>query len=326
MLVLLGVAALGLPARAEPTAAAGGVIEVVRRDGAIFAGLAEDGDGTLLVTDLADGRLYRRGADGAFQAFGPQLPHGADIMGDPTGPYRVARYGERYLVAQGWTPLDSLADPLDHALLEVDETAVTRTIHSDFWNPFAFIVDDGVIFVVDSARNTIERLDEAGAKTTLFVFPRLQQEPAGLESLSPTEFAGAEPYEVDAVPTGIATHDGRLFVSLFGGFPYVESGGAIVSLGKAGGDAAARLEVDGLNAPVGVAFDRDGRLLVLEHGRFDMAAGFVPGSGRLLAVDAAGTRTVLVEGLTRPSALLVLTDGRIVVAELGGALIFLSQR
>ena len=32
--------------------------------GAIFAGLARDGD-ALLVTNLADGRLYRRGADGA---------------------------------------------------------------------------------------------------------------------------------------------------------------------------------------------------------------------------------------------------------------------
>ena len=56
-------------------------------------------------------------------AFGPTLPHGLDVIGDPTGPYRVVRAGDGYVVAQGWTPVDADEGPLDHALLEIDETA-----------------------------------------------------------------------------------------------------------------------------------------------------------------------------------------------------------
>jgi sugar lactone lactonase YvrE len=326
MLLILGLAASGAAtARADPTPAEGYRMEIVRKSGAIFAGLASDGD-TLLLTDLAEGRLYRRAADGAFQAFGPQLPHGADVMGDPTGPYRVARFGAGYLVAQGWTPADRLEDPRDHALLAVDETGVTRILHRDFWNPFDFVIDGEAIYVVDSGHNTVERLAADGAKTTLFAFPRLKQQAQALESLSPTEFAGKKPYEVDAVPTGIDDQDGRLWVSLFGGFPYIEGGGVVVSLDKAGPNTSAHLEVEGLDTPVAIAFDRHGRLLVLEHGRFDQASGFVAGSGRLVAIDAGKeSRRVILDGLTRPASVLVRGDGRIVVSELGGTLLFLTE-
>ena len=70
-----------------------------------------------------------------------------------------------------------------------------------------------------------------------------------------------------------------------------------------------------------------GRLLVLEHGRFDQATGFVPGSGRLISVDLeAGDRRVLADGLTRPAAVLVLDDGRIAIAQLDGTLVFLAKK
>ena len=216
------------PAIAEPTAAPGFSVAVVEKPGAVFAGLARDGD-ALLVTNLADGRLYRRGADGAFVAFGPVLPHGVDVIGDPTGPYAVARRGAGYIVAQGWTPVDQSEDPRDHALLEVDDTKVVRVIDADFWNPFAFAAQDDTLFVVDAAKNTVERLD-AGERNRLATFPRIAQAGSALQKLSPTEFAKQKPYEVDAVPTGIAARDGRLYVSLFGGFPYVAGGGAVVSI------------------------------------------------------------------------------------------------
>ena len=51
-----------------------------------------------------------------------------------------------------------------------------------------------------------------------------------MQSLSPTEFAEGETYEFDAVPTGIALRDGRLYVSLFGGFPFLAGAGKVVSL------------------------------------------------------------------------------------------------
>lgn len=323
-LALVAILAAG-QAAAAPAAAPGFGVEVVEVPGAIFAGLADDGE-ALLVTNLADGRLYRRTADGAMTAFGPVLPHGLDVIGDPTGPYRVVRHGAAYLVAQGWTPIDDDEGPLDHALLEVSESGVLRVIDSDFWNPFDLAIDGDTLFVVDAGRNSVERLDPAGTRRTLFTFPRLKQAGAAMAGLSPTEFAKPVAYEVDAVPTGIALHEGRLFVSLFGGFPYVQDGGAVVSLDPAGPDAEVRLEADGLNAPVGVAFAVDGGLLVLEHGRFDQATGFVEGSGRLLRIDrSTGQRETLVSGLTRPASVTVRDGMHLVVSELGGALVLVDK-
>ena len=71
-----------------------------------------------------------------------------------------------------------------------------------------------------------------------------------LRSLSPTEFAEGKSYEVDAVPTGIALRDGRLYIALFGGFPFLTGAGKVVSIPKVGGAPTPRIDVEGLNAPV----------------------------------------------------------------------------
>jgi hypothetical protein len=152
ILALAAVGASGV--RAEPTAAPGYTIETVGKAGAIFSGLARDGE-DILVTDLASGGFYRLGADRKLVPFGPALPHGADVIGDPTGPYTIIPHGGTYLVAQGWTPVDGEEGPHDHALLEIDGERVVRVIHRDFWNPFRFKVLGEAIYVVDAARNSI---------------------------------------------------------------------------------------------------------------------------------------------------------------------------
>jgi hypothetical protein len=142
--------------------------------------------------------------------------------------------------------------------------------------------------------------------------------------LSPTEFSGAAPYEVDAVPTGIAIAGDRLFVSLFGGFPFAEGTGRIVSMTLSGADP--KIEIADLNCPVDMAA-ADDRILVLEHGLFDQATGFKPGSGRLLAIDRkGGERTTVLNGLTRPVSFLVTESGEIVISELGDTLHILKPR
>lgn len=312
-------------AGAEPRAAAGYTAEVVRLEGAIFSGLAEESRG-LVATNLADGRLYRF-ADGEFEAFGPELPHGTDVIGDPTGPYRILALGSSYRMTQGWTPADQVEGPYDHALLELDQTGALKVISNDFWNPFDLLADGDTLYVVDAAKNTVERIQADGSgRTTVFAFPRLEHAGEAMQSLSPTEFLEAEPYEVDAVPTGICERDGRLYVSLFGGFPYVEAGGVVVSLVGNGPSDVARLEVDALETPVDIGFGKDGRLLVLEHGRFDQATGFLPGTGRLISVDIrTGERQTLIGGLTRPASLLARADGSIVIASLDGTLTFVTE-
>ena len=140
--------------------------------GAAFSGLSRDGE-ALLVTDLASGRLYRRGPDGKLAAFGPAFPHGLDVIGDPTGPYRVVRAGDVHVVAQGWTPVNTDAGPLDHALVAIDGAGEVRVISSDFWNPFDFIVAGGIYYVIDAARNSVERVQADGRKDTIITFRRM---------------------------------------------------------------------------------------------------------------------------------------------------------
>lgn len=322
--IVVGTFLLGISARAEPTFAPGYELETVSVPGAVFAGLSRDGD-ALLVTDLASGRLYRRGTDGRLVAFGPVFPHGLDVIGDPTGPYRVVRAGDFLVVTQGWTPVNIDEGPFDHALIAVDAADRTRVISSDFWNPFDLVVAGDRYYVIDSARNSVERVSADGRKDTLVTLRRMEEAATALRRLSPTEFAESGSYEVDAVPTGIALRDGRLYITLFGGFPFPAGAGKIISIPEDGGTLEPRLDIEGLNAPVGIAFGSEGEMLVLEHGVYDQKDGFRKGSGRLLRLNRATLdRTVILDGLTRPVSVLVWDAKQLVVSELGGHLHFLT--
>lgn len=310
-------------ADAGPSAAADYRLETVHVPGAAFAGLARDGD-ALLVTDLRSGRLYRRGSGGELVGFGPVFPHGLDVIGDPTGPYRVMRLNEGFVVAQGWTPTNTAESPLDHSLVSLDASGDARVISDDFWNPFDFVAAESGFYVVDAARNSVEHLRPDGRRTTLAVFRRLPQAAGAMQSLSPTEFGQGGSYDVDAVPTGIALREGRLYVALFGGFPFLPGAGKIVSVPTTGGEP--RVEVEGLNAPVAIGFDHEGVMLVLEHGIYDQGEGFRKGSGRLLKLDrASGERGVVLTGLTRPVSVLVGDARELVVSDLAGNLHFLRR-
>ncbi|WEX74181.1 ScyD/ScyE family protein [Sinorhizobium numidicum] len=311
-------------ARAEPVVSSGYKLETISLPGAAFAGLSRDGD-TLLVTDLASGRLYRRGAEGRLIAFGPIFPHGRDVIGDPTGPYRVVRVDGMLVAAQGWTPVNSDESPLDHALVVIDG-ADSRVISDDFWNPFDFVATGGGFYVVDSARNTIEHVQADGRKKTILTFRRIEQAPEAMRRLSPTEFKEGGSVDIDAVPTGIALRNGRLYIALFGGFPFLRGAGKIVSISEAGGASEPRADVQDLNAPVAIAFDSDGEMLVLEHGTYDQSQGFRKATGRLLKFEAmTGRRRIILDGLTRPVSVLVWNGEQLVVSDLSGNLHFLRR-
>ncbi len=309
---------------AEPVGAEGFRVEIRHLTGTRLSGLTESGS-DLLVTDLASGRLIRlrRGRDPS--PFGPSLPFGTDVIGDPSGPYKIAVRGDDLIVAQGWAAVDAAKSSFDHALLAIKPDGVVEVLSNDFWNPFEFLLVEDSIYVIDAGRNSLELLTADGRRTTLRSFPRLEYASARLSELSPTEFTDRQTYEVDAVPTGLARLDGRLFVSLFSGFPYLEAGGAVVSFNADSPTQAIRLEVGQMNMPVDIAFDGAGRLLVVEHGRFSQDAGFESGTGRLLEIDLeTGERRDVVTGLTRPVSVLIRASGEIVVTELDGSLVTVS--
>ena len=132
-----------------------------------------------------------------------------------------------------------------------------------------------------------------------------------------------------AAGTGVANaalRDGRLYVTLVGGFPFLVGAGKIISIPEAGGASTPRLEFEGLNAPVDIAFGSDGEMVVLEHGTYNQKEGFQKGSGRLLRLDkTTGHREIILDGLTRPVSVLVWDERQLVVSELGGNLQFLTR-
>jgi hypothetical protein len=310
-------------ALADPTPAAGWKLEELPLGLKQPSGLGWAN--SLVVTDLATGRIVRVEKDGALTDLTKPLPVGIDVMGQPTGPYKVKVFWRRTIVSQGWPDANASPAPTDHAIISFSDAQMSpRIVSSDLWNPYDFEVigqlNDGAdLIAIDAGKNTVVRI-EGGAAKVIYEFPRLKREPSEMSALSPTEFAnGTEPYEVDAVPTGLAISDGRAWVALFGGFPFVPKGGAVVSLALEGDAPTPRTEVGGLDSPIDVEFTNDGHMLILEMGAFDMATGFVAGTGRLSAVNLrTGKPEPLLDGLDRPVTVLAAPNGEIYVSAISG--------
>jgi virginiamycin B lyase len=100
-------------------------------------------------------------------------------------------------------------------------------------------------------------------------------------------------------PAGIATDaTGAVFVSSY-------SGDIIVRVGP---DGKRKTVADGLSTPTGIAFARDGRLLVANRS-----------SGEIVALDTkTGNRTVVARGLSLPVGVVEMPDGSIVSSQYGG--------
>ncbi len=313
-------------AQSAPTAEAGFVVSELPIHLEVGSGLAEQ-DGSLFFTDMGTGGVIRvdPGSNATLLA---TLPVGVDVMGAPTGPYKVAVQGDRLLVTQGWQDVNRSEGPQDHALLSIEPGGAIHVISRAFWNPYDLAQAGGDWFVVDSGKNALFLWSPGSpAPVEYFVFPRIRHAASALQALSPTEFPTGQSYEVDAVPTGVAVGNGVVYVALFGGFPFPDGGGQVVSIPMAATDRQARVEVSDLNAPTDVAVDRDGRLLVLEYGRFEVGRDFTPGSGRLLRIDlATGERTVLLAGLTKPATVLPLSTGGYVVTQMGGPVLRLAPK
>jgi hypothetical protein len=309
-------------ALADPAAPPGWTVEEVPLGLRQPSGLAwSDG---LIVTDLASGRVVRVQGDGSLIDLTKPLPTGVDVMGQPTGPYKVKALGRSVFVSQGWPDANASPVPTDHAIVSFQDATMTPRIDSsDFWNPYDFEIvgrpsDGADLIAVDAGKNTLVRR-QGGATTTIYEFPRLKRDPGAMSELSPTEFGSSEPYEVDAVPAGLAVRDGRAWVTLFGGFPFVPKGGVVVSLALDANGSVPRAEVEGLDSPIDIEFTKDGRMLILEMGAFDMASGFVAGTGRLSILDPSeGKPQPLLEGLDRPVTVLAAPGGDIYVAALSG--------
>lgn len=123
---------------------------------------------------------------------------------------------------------------------------------------------------------------------------------------------------MQAVPTSVAEGpDGALYVGQLTGFPFPAGAASVWRVPARGGEP--EVFASGFTNIIGVAFDAAGRLHVLQIG-----AGFAgPGGpplqppGRLIRVEADGSRTVVYENLYYPGGLAIGPDGAAYVTNNG---------
>lgn len=194
-----------------------------------------------------------------------------------------------------------VADILEH---EEDENPGEGAVDT---NPYAVLAEPGERIVVDAGGNSLLRVAANGTVETLAVFPT-----AGS---NPLPFG---PPTIESVPTTAARGpDGALYVGELTGFPFLPGLARIFRV-VPGQDPD--MVCTGFKAIIDIAFAPDGSLLVVENATnaFPPPPPFAPNTGRLSRVDLNDcSRTTVMDGLNRPTAVAVGADGGIYVTNNG---------
>ena len=282
------------------------------------SGLTEKKD-NLLISDLSNGNIYLYNDQNNFEIYYEGLPFGLDVMGYPTGPYKIKFYNNKLYISQGWADVNRFDDhEYDHSFLELDKKI--NVVTNNLWNPYDFSFYNNDIYLIDSGKNNLIKIDNNNFVELLF-FDKINQKNENMKTLSPTEFSNTEPYLTDSVPTGITINqDGTIYVSIFGGFPFFKGSGKILQINDdINNNKKASIFIENLNSPVDIEFLQDGNLAILEMGTFDYEAEFDQKDGRLLIYDFKSKELKeILKKLDRPQTILQRKNGDIVLSELSG--------
>ncbi|MCB8943737.1 MAG: ScyD/ScyE family protein [Ardenticatenaceae bacterium] len=283
-------------------------------------GLAQLPDGGLLIAEMGTGTgddsagvtlITAEGQRGRLISGIPSTRDSGDLAGAPLvgiAPDGRILYIGHFNASHLWTmPLEGpLALPDEALTTAVLGQAMFPQIIDQLINPFDIAFDaTGRPVVTDASMNGIARPNDDGKTHFIHLFPRLPH---------PTD----EQRTMDAVPTGIARFGDEFLVTLTGGCPFPTGGGQLVAVGQNG---RARTVLTGLNMPIDVAVDENGRIWVLEFAQFreggDCFAGgdYVVASGRLSRLDENGEPQPVVTDLNTPGAFLLADEGTVLISE-----------
>ena len=114
-------------------------------------------------------------------------------MGYPTGPYKIKFYNNKLYISQGWADVNRFDDhEYDHSFLELDKKINVLT--NNLWNPYDFSFYNNDIYLIDSGKNNLIKIDNSNNFVELLFFDKINQKNENMKTLSPTEFSNIEPY------------------------------------------------------------------------------------------------------------------------------------
>ncbi|MEO8820607.1 MAG: ScyD/ScyE family protein [Ginsengibacter sp.] len=112
-------------------------------------------------------------------------------------------------------------------------------------------------------------------------------------------------------PTSMVYHDGNFYFGTLTPFPTVTGAAAVYKLSANGSYS---VFASGFTAVLGIAFDSEGRLYVLES--IGVGSG-TPASGDIVRLDKNGNKEMIASGLNFPSAMTFGPDGKLYVSAWG---------
>jgi hypothetical protein len=296
-------------------------------EGALYvaeAGRGGAGPCTFSIRPFEPGQPFCYGPSGAVSRLwrGVQkrvvtgLPSYASAFGQATGPHDIAMLGRgnarvsigwgtnpllRNQLGRPWTSFDRLAriDASGRWRLKADVGAYETAANPDGGpldsNPYGLLAQPRRVLVAEAGGNALVAVRSNGSISTIATFPSLPQG-------RPT----------DSVPTAVALgRNGAYYVAEFTGVPFA-AGAANVYRVVPG--QAPTVAYSGLTTIIDLTFGPDGSLYVLEHSTGSSGPPFFQLPGRLLKVAADGTRTTVIDGLTRPGSVAVGPDGALYVS------------
>nr|HET6901472.1 ScyD/ScyE family protein [Ktedonobacteraceae bacterium] len=113
------------------------------------------------------------------------------------------------------------------------------------------------------------------------------------------------------VPTAVTFHNGNFYVGNLDTFP-IQNDSIVMKITPSGQISTV---VSGLSTVLGVAFDRKGRLYILENTTGNPFP--TPGTGAVLRLTASGTLQTIASGLNLPTAMTFGPDGNLYVSTFG---------
>lgn len=171
-------------------------------------------------------------------------------------------------------------------------------------NPHAFTMDGDNFIVVDAGANALLKVDAQGVVSTLAVFPN--------KEVTPPPFLPQDPptLSMQPVPDSVTVGpDGAYYVGQLTGFPF-PVGQAQVFRVVPGQQPS--VYTDGFTNIIGLAFDKDKNLYVLEIRENSLLSEDT--TGALYRVSPNGNKVFLMdEGLTAPTAIAIGPDGLIYI-------------